>query len=151
MESGDSVPQTPWDFSPWTCSGRIAGPAGHPEGAPACCVQRHFGPRVAVLQCPIYRCDTDTLRQVDSDVNHPIRLCFILAGRLVGANETWLRRRSACLPYLLSPTLRKQPQFVSQCSILEFRGQDTIFCGCTRMTPPRGLSMSAMSIITTAF
>jgi hypothetical protein len=61
----------------------IAGPAGHPEGT-------H---RVASLQCSIFRCDTDTLRRVDSYVNHSIKLCFISPGVWFALNETWLRRR----------------------------------------------------------
>ena len=71
MESGDSVTRPPLGiFRFGLAPAGIAGPAGHLEGT-------H---RVASLQCSIFRCDTDTLRRVDSDVNHSIKLRFIWPG-----------------------------------------------------------------------
>ena len=74
MESGDSVTRTPLGIFRFELApAGLAGPAGHPEGT-------H---RVTPLQCSIFRGDTDTLRRVDFDVNHSIKLRSILAGRLV--------------------------------------------------------------------
>ena len=50
----DSVPRTPWDFSPWACSGRDRPWAGGlPVGGHTCRLQGCIGARVASPQSPI--------------------------------------------------------------------------------------------------
>ena len=76
----DSVPRTPWDFSPWACSGRDRPWAGGlPVGGHTCRLQGCIGARVASPQSSILHCSIDTLGGIDFTVNYSLKLCFIPA------------------------------------------------------------------------